>query len=179
MEGTSIAYKWGFGAGVVVGLVLVGIVIRLLLGRKSKRSREYDERQKLAQGIAYKYGYYTLLGYLAAVSLFDLMTGVRWCSLYTGVFLGVLLSVGVFGIVGICNDAYFPFRENPGRYIALFAVLGAMNVVIGVSHYLHEGTFMQDGMLSHSVVNPLAGVLLLLLAGAMAAKRQREKRETE
>lgn len=182
MEIKSPAYVWGFAIGAAVGIVLLAVGIRLLLGKRTKRSREYDERQKLAQGVAYKYGFYTLLIYLGVVALFDLMTGIRWCSLYTAAFIGVLVSTGVFGTVAIVKDAYFPFRENAIRYVWLFAALGAMNVAIGVVHLMDEGTFMEDGILSHSVINPVAGVLLLLLSVAMALKNaadRRAERETE
>ena len=182
METKSPAYVWGFAIGAVVGVALVAVVIRLLLGKRTKRSREYDERQQLAIGKGYKYGYYTLLIYLAVYALVDQMTGARWCSVYTGAFIGVLLSVGVFGVICIRNDAYLPLRESPGRYISIFMILGGLNVVLGVVHYIEEGTFMEDGILSASIVNPLAGMLLLFLAAALAVKTLSEKRaerETE
>lgn len=181
MEQTSNAYRWGFLVGVIAGVILVAVLIRAVLGRRGKSGREYDERQQQALGKAYKYGYYTLLIYLCMAALFDLMTGIRWCSMYTNAFIGVLLSVGVFGVVGIINDAYFPFRQSPKRYIILFAALGVMNLGIGVMEYLDKGTFVVDGMLSHTIVNPLAGVLLLALACAMVIKAlsERNGQETE
>ena len=175
----SPAYCLGVAVGIAVAVAFLLILKKLLWKKRTKAQREYDERQQQALGRAYKYGYYTLLLYLGAAALFDLMTGIRWCSLYTGAFLGVLLSVAVFGLVGIANDAYFPFRDNPKRYIALFAALGAMNVALGVVHWCDAGTFLEDGVLSHSAINPLAGVLLLALAAAMLIKVRRDKRAME
>lgn len=179
MEGRTSAYRWGFVAGAVVGLILVALLVRLLLGRRRGTKREYDERQQLAIGKGYKYSYYTLLIYLAAYALFDMMTGIRWCSLYTGAFIGILLSISVFGVICIREDAYLPLRESPKRYILMFAILGGLNLIIGVVHYIEEGTFVEDGLLGVSVVNPLVGVLLLLMAAALAAKTLSDKRAQE
>ena len=175
----SPAYLLGVAVGLAAAIALVLLARKLLWKKRTKAQREYDERQQQALGRAYKYGYYTLLIYLGAAALFDLMTGVRWCTLYTGAFLGVLLSVGVFGLVGIANDAYYPFRDNPMRYIALFFALGALNVALGVLHLCESGTFIEDGMLSHSAINPLAGVLLLALGTAMLVKARHNDRAPE
>ncbi len=181
MSETSSSYRWGFIVGALVGLVLCIVLIKALLGWKGACRREYDERQQLAIGKGYKYGYYAMLIYIAVYALFDLMTGIHWCEVYTGLFIGVLLSVGIFGVVCIRNDAYLPLKQSPCRYITMFLVLGALNLGIGALHYVDEGTFVENGMLNNSIVNPLVGLLLVVLAVALWVKTLHEKnaRETE
>lgn len=174
MQERSPAYVWGMIAGFAVAFLIVVACKRLFVKKNEKR--EYDERQKLAIAKGYKYGYFTLTGYGLLAGLFDLMTGVVWCSLYTNALIGILVSVGVFGVICICNDAYLPLRQLPKRYILMFVVLGGINLAIGVMQLVHVGTFVQDGMLTSNIVNPLTGVLLLVLAAALGMKTLRESR---
>ena len=177
MEAKSPAYVWGMIVGFAVAFLIVVVCKRLFVKKNEKR--EYDERQKLAIAKGYKFGYFTLVGYCMLAGLVDVITGVVWCSLYTNALIGILLSVGVFGVICIRNDAYLPLRQSPKRYILMFVVLGGINLAIGIAQLLHTGSFVTDGMLTNNVVNPLVGVLLLILAAALGFKTLRENRARE
>lgn len=47
----------GFVTGLVLAILVVGMVKRILYKRNGKMP-EYDEMQKIAQGMAYKYGFF-------------------------------------------------------------------------------------------------------------------------
>lgn len=170
----SIAYTLGMLVGILaaIGLaVLIWAVYRRRFGKA-----EYDERQKLAQGQAYKAAFYTLIIYGTVYGLFDMLTGLRWCELYTGLFIGILLSVLVFAIICIRQDAYISFRRKPAASYALLLGLAAVNITIGVLHLNEPGYFIDGGLLTAQVINPLVGVMLVLVTAAMAVRDARRRR---
>ena len=59
--------------GLMAVLVVIGLVIGKLAGKKLGKA-EFDERQQLARGKAYKAGFYTLLAGLLAVYLLPIFT---------------------------------------------------------------------------------------------------------
>ncbi|MCD7843945.1 MAG: hypothetical protein LUG17_04905, partial [Clostridiales bacterium] len=59
----NLYHALGFAAGIIVTLLLVLLVRCLWLGKLRVRS-EYDERQKAAQGVAYRNAFWTVVGYM-------------------------------------------------------------------------------------------------------------------
>ena len=170
----SVAYILGVLAGV---LFAIGVAVLIwVVYRKRRGKAEYDERQKLAQGKAYKASFYTLVIYCTVYGLFELLTGIRWCELYTGLFIGILLSVLVFAIICIREDAYISFRRKPAGVYGMMLALAAMNLVIGALHLNDPGYFINDGQLTAQVVNPLVGVMLIVVVAAMAIRDARRSR---
>lgn len=174
METVSQSYSFGFFFGLLLSVaicILVGLALRRRLGRQ-----EYDERQRRAQGTAYKWAYYTLMGYLCIGGVFDLGTGLRWCDRFTFVFLGLLASLLVFSSICIVKDAYMPFSQNAVRTIWMLAAIGAVNLVIGIVNLLEPGLVIVDGVLTHRCVNLLCGILLLSIALTVWIKTSIDKR---
>lgn len=125
-------------AGIVCGLVLVavvGFIIGFARGfarkKRQQSTAEYDERQEAVRGRGFKYGYVSLVAYLAVYALQDALE-IYWCRLGAGLFLGFLLSVTVFVIYCIYKDAYFRVSDRPGFYAVLCALLAAANLVCGL-----------------------------------------------
>lgn len=164
-----------FSLGFIIGLLIV-VVILVAISRRRLNRYAYDERQKLAQAKAYKWAFFVLLGYLLAGSLFDLVTGIRWCDLFTFSFLGVLLSVLIFAILCIATDAYMPFTENSKRTVWILCIIGGINTVIGAANFFVPGYVIENGILTYRCVNLLCGLLLLGIAAAVLLKAQAEKR---
>ena len=175
MEHVSGYYIAGLLVGILVPLAALFLVIRVF--KKKLFCNEYDERQKLAQGKAYKWSYFTLLGYLLLGGLFDLATGIRWCDLYTFVFMGVFLSLAVFIVLCLQMDAYVSFRQRPKQAVLVLLVIAAMNLIPGIINISTPGVLIADGMLTYHVVNPLLGLLLLISALSVWFRYRREQRE--
>ena len=52
--------SFGLPVGIMVGLVLVVILLKYI-NRDKKLKTEYDERQKIARGRSYMFGFYALV----------------------------------------------------------------------------------------------------------------------
>lgn len=176
----SSAYIWGFVFGIVsAGLLiaLIAIVVRKLTGGKKCR---YDERQKLAQGRAYKAAYMVLLVYLMGAGIFSMATGIRWCDEFTFGMIGVLLSISVYACLCIWNDAYVNVNQSPKGMILMLGGIGVMNLGISIMNLSH-GSWIEDGILTFRCVNPLCAAVLLLIALVFGIKCliDRKKRQDE
>lgn len=173
---TSSEYLWGVLIGFLVSFGIVYLLITVLRKRRGGHG-QYDERQTLVQGRAYKASLFTLLFYLLAVGLFDLFTGIRWCSLFVCVMIGICLSIGVYAMICIVNDAYISVREKPRFTLLLLTVVSVMNLVPGIANLLHPGYLLTGGILNEHITNLLVGVLLLALAIGLLLRILRSKRE--
>lgn len=164
-------------AGLACGLLVVGIacfvVFKLAKKITGKGRREYDERQQLCQGRAYKAAYYTLIGYLCFAGVFDLSTGIKWCDQFTSLMLGMFLSVGVFAVMCIFTDAYMPLHFKPTGTLIILTGLGIMNIGIGL---VNHAPFIENGILTYRSINFLAGITLIFVALLLLIKILIEKR---
>lgn len=162
--------------GVVVGISLVVILgaTCFLIRRKKVGKSEYDERQQLIRGTAFKYGYFTSIIYFLLFTFFQDFTAERYIKSTTGMFLGVCISVFVWSSYSILYDGYFSMKENPRTYVLIFGGVGIFNLFFGIKFYFGETLEGVNG-----VMNLCAGTLFGCLLIVMSIKRIRDKKEQE
>lgn len=157
--------------------LLVAAVLGLLawaVGHKRDKG-QYDERQIAARGTAFQVAYFTLLIYLAVYALAD---GFSWCDQATGVFLGMILSLAVFGVICVMKDAYFAASGITRPQLWLLAAAGALNL-IGSIRYIQTGDMIRNGVLtSNGSMNLLCGLLFIIMFLAILIKSALDKRDT-
>lgn len=153
-------YHAGLALGILLG-VLAGIALVALLLKKKVLDMHFDERQELARGKAFQYGFFTLLAAAYAYGVSDVVLG-RWCDVLTGVSICIALSVCVFAVACILKDAYLSLQERPRAVMTLFALLSAVNLGLG-GMYAASGDLMQDGVLTFRAVNPIFGAATLVI----------------
>ena len=100
--------KYYWVLGFCCGFIAVVIVTLIIANIKKKKNSytEYDERQILARGMAYKSAFFVLIGYIIACALVNVLE-INWAELSGQMFIGLFLSTAVFVGVSIFNDAYF------------------------------------------------------------------------
>ena len=170
----SLGYNFGMLAGVLVG-ALVGIGIIALLFKLKVMDLTFDERQERARGQAYKYGFWTLMGYLLLCGFSDMVLG-RWCDVITGIMLCVAVAMVAFASVCIVKDAYLSLKEKPRAIMMLLTVISALNLAIGVMNW-KNGRVVKDGILTSGAVNGICGfmalvILVVYLVNYLLAKRE-------
>ena len=171
-------------AGFCVGLFLVlfvFLIIRVL--NKNKTKTEYDERQILARNSAYKTSFFTLMGYMALITLLDSI-GLKWAEFDVQMILGILISTGVFCSICIFKDAYMSYNEKSMKsYILLFAVVIISNLLAFVMNVVIDGEMiLTNGMLNDNLTNLFLAIifaifLILIIIKNMISKRTVEDEE--
>lgn len=86
--------------GFMAAMAVAGLVVGKLAGKKLGKA-EFDERQQLARGKAYKAGFYTLLVGLLAVYLIPIFT--EWQPKDTALLPFLVICVGGDGLCLCCR----------------------------------------------------------------------------
>lgn len=176
----SMEYVIGLIVGVLVGLAVVALVVMICRKKGSMRfgKCEYDERQMLARGKAFRAGFFTILIYEAVYAMVD-VAGIKWCANVTGIMLGLMLGITVFAIVAISKDAYMSMNERSTGWMIIWCVVIGLNLVCGLRQAL-EGELIRDGMLTEEWMNWMcAGMFIAILISQLAHNRKLKREELE
>ncbi len=177
----SVEYILGLALGIIVGIFVVWLLVSALKRRDGGpvMSFDFDERQHLARGRAFKYAFLTLCGYNALLALFSAM----WDGELPVSFLcfgGIALSLTVFAVICIFTDAYLSLMEKPKTIVSIVALGCVLNLVIGIVNagvvYRETGSIVNRGV---GAVNLLCGVMLLVILIALGIKRGLDQRTEE
>lgn len=173
--------KWSYIAGFIVGLLLVVLVKFLFDRRKTEQKKgcDYDERQQLARGEAFKYGFFTLFAWVVFTSVICEDGMPQWCSLLVLNMTGVGLALLVFGCYCIAKDAYMSLREKPLSMYIVTGVAGFSNLGVALHHFGEQGGLFEDGKLGLSMVNLILGIVFIVLLAVFFAKMRQNQEETE
>lgn len=169
----EVAAMIGALAGILVGLVIVYVACRWI--RQGRGKAQYDERQELIRGKAYKCAFYvTLLGISIALCTGDYIG--KYVNI--SVVLFVVLCVGVLMYAGYCifHDAYFALNSRPGRYAFFSVVVAAVNLVGGIVAFVNSRPSLTE-YLPSGVVNILCGVMFMILGILFLAKQGMDRQE--
>ena len=161
-------YIAGVVCRILFGLVLVAVVLKVTK-TDGRMKCEYDERQMVARGRGYKYGFFT---FIVCALLYGFCAGNgAWLPLDPGASMFLLCVVAITVHVSYCiwNDAYFALNENRGSVLIAFLVIGAANLLIGVTNVV-QGNAVRAGQLTMRGANLFCGVLFLLFFGVLLAK---------
>ncbi len=153
-----------YHAGIMVGLaagIVAGLIFVAFLFRKKVLDCHFDERQELARGKAFQYGFFTLLISTYAYGTSDVVFG-RWCDALAGVTICLAVSLCVFAVTCILKDAYLSLREKPRVVMTMFALLTLINLGFGVMYGV-SGDLVEDGVLTFRAVNPIIGTATLVI----------------
>ena len=149
-------YTLGLAFGLAVGVGLVALAYK-----SNVLDMTFDERQELARGKAYCYGFFTLMGCLLVWGFTESAVGV-WCDTLTGSALCISISMTVFAVTCIRNDAYLSLKESPRKVMMSFVLVAVANFSIGLIHVVN-GTVIEDGRLTTGSVNLMFGVMMLVI----------------
>ena len=150
----------GIAVGLTVGLAL-GLLVLAALFRKKILDFTFDERQERARGVAFKYGFFTLMGSVFVYGASELAVG-RWCEALTGGCLCIAVGTVVFAITCILKDAYLGLRERPRLVMTMFVLLSLVNLGLGAVQAAN-GNLVEDGILTFRVINLVVGAITLVI----------------
>ena len=168
----------GMLVGVVCGLVVVMLMFKYVKVKKDGSSFEYDERQQVARGNGFKYGYITSIIYNAVLCFIAMLGNPLPIDMSVLILAGILLSILVYVVYCIQHDAYVSLNENANRLMVVFAIIGGVNSLIGIIHIM-EGTMIEDGMITFRCMNLLCGIMMLAVTGILFVHTKLQARDED
>lgn len=138
---------------------------------------DYDERQILARGRAFMWGFFSLMICLMVYGLTDMLIE-PWCDTLTGCIICICVSLIVFAVICIRQDAFAGIGQKRKRNLTVLLVLTAANLFFGVSHII-DGDLLRDGLLSFRSVSLIVGATTGLVLLVYWFHGLRDRGETE
>jgi len=170
------AHELGYSIGFMVAFVVVLLLSYIF--RKKIKLHEYDERQILARGKAYKYGMFTSFICIGILNIFATV-GIQWFMSMTGLMTVIVVSVTVFAVVSIWNDAYLSLKEKKSNVIIGFLLIAVINL-IGSFDVIVKGDFLDEsGRLVAGVTNLELVIMLIIISIAIVIKATVDKKRSE
>lgn len=177
------AYTMGVVVGIIItiaAMILIAFAIFKLGNKDGRVKTEYDERQKIVIGEGYKYAFWTLAALLVVLQIAVEVESdfgeseLIQSSLGPLTFALIIASILVFCVYSIWNGAYWGLNNNKKYYIITLAIIGGVNVIIGVAAIMSDGLVV-DGALSGAFVNLTCGLLMAVVLGAAWIKDRIDK----
>ena len=160
---------------IVVPFIVLFALVAVIAGREN-RSREYDERQLLIRGNAYRFGYMTTIVLLAAACLCSSPENADLARVLT--YLAFFGGMGVFSVYSIWKGGFFHLHQNPVRYTVLCFVIAGLNALT-TGLRLREGESLVRIFTGREAMNPLLGLLFLVVGVTILLRRMADRREDE
>ena len=175
MNTFNTARMTGLAGGIIVGLLLV-VVIMKLINKNKKMKTEYDEMQKIIRNKGYCYAFYAVMIYEAIMCV--LTTGMELPAHPIVIHFGACF-IGVIVQASYCiwNDAYVGLNTNLGRFLVFAVLISLFNLFIFLMAWKH-GEAVSDGILQPITVNLLCGLMFAIL-GIVALVKKLSTHEVE
>lgn len=138
---------------------------------------DYDERQILARGRAFMWGFFSLMICLMVYGLTDMLIE-PWCDTLTGCIICICVSLIVFAVICIRQDAFAGIGQNRKRNLTILLVITLANLLFGVSHII-DGDLLRGGVLSFRSVSLIVGATTGLVLLVYWFHGLRDRGETE
>lgn len=162
-------------------IVMMFLVLVLLCASLSSRKNnlpEFDERQELIRGKAYKTGFFATLILIGIAIIFDstnLLPFLDSTLLYGITILGGVL---VFAVYCVWNEAYFGLNQKSSSVMIILAFIGIMNLFIGIMNYF-KGNMFLNGKLSFGFMSFVCAFCFIVLFVTMLLKKISNKIDEE
>lgn len=179
----SQAYLFGVVVGILFGILLVGGVWALLkkvIMKDShpeiKGSKRYDERQLLAQGFAYKCGFWCIVVYEAIFTFGRFVPDFKFFQHNINGLLGMLIGVLVYGIICVVKDAYISIYDKPAQTFGTLGIILVANVLPVITMFTDHRVMVQE-QLNTNMLNLYCSVMVVIMMIAVAIKMVLNKRQ--
>lgn len=156
--------------GVAIAVVAMG-----MMNKDKKVSTKYDERQKIARGKSYAWGFYAMM---ISAAIFMLLSLLGLTKVFGGYSYFTILIIGciVQVVHSIFNDAYIGLNNNPKKYMIFMSVVAAINACSAIAGFVN-GEMIKDGVFQSAYLNLLCTLLFAAIAAAFGIKALIDKKD--
>ena len=154
---------------------IAGVIFFSLFLRKHKGifSKEYDERQILGRGQAYKTAFFTLLAYNLVYAIID-SCDIKWCDPLVGLLIGLFVSVTVFAVTAITKDALYGIYTQSKSVLSVFLLVIVVELIAFVVKCI-DGGVIEDSVLSLGFIPLAAAVCFAVILAVFLIHNKRAK----
>lgn len=141
--------------------------------KKKSKNAEYDERQVIARGKAFRAGYFTQMIYFSwylVANTFE-FEFLRAYSI-AFIFAGIVIGTAVFTVSSIRNDAYCRVGENGKAQVSLSALAVIMNIASAILNYTGS-----NGQSEVYLLNVLCALLFTVILVTVLIHRKKAAAE--
>ncbi len=164
-EKYSLEYYLGMLVGMASGIAFVALFAWILKKKFHMNMNRYDERQKLAQGEAYKIGFYALMILMLVHAFAREFFGIMLFDSITGELLLILVGLAVWIAVCLKKEAYFSLDGKPKTFVLIYLGIGVLNLVIGIVNLIHDNEpLIVNGRFADDSMNLIVGIFVLVIA---------------
>lgn len=143
-----------------------------------KNKTEYDEKQLLDRGRAYRYAFLTAM--FTDIALF-LVNGVLEVPIAMDAvfFIAFWIPAAVFMVAAIWWNCYEAMGEAGGRVVVMFdGIIGALILLVTVRELVTgRERFIEDGKLGGAAGRIVAGVCCLVVFAVYWVRQARDRRD--
>ena len=164
-----------FIAPAIIIVLMAALIYAANKQRKQDGYVDYDERQLLIRGNAFKYGFYAVCLYGTVYFLFTRSTEMALMQDGVAAFLGVLLGVAVFAVYSVLNGAQFTKSSPMRSFLILYGLVIVMNLVSTGLH-IHAHDFIRDGVLTDAIIYPAVALAFLAAFIATLVQGMRDRK---
>ena len=158
--------------------LMVAIFIVIVVRKIKANDCEFDERQVLIRGKAYKIGFMTML-LLAAAFVFACTVNedlVAYGHLWNVV--SMFLGLTAFAVYSILNDAFLTLKQSAGKYFALCIVVTACNC-LWLPDVLRGKTTIAELLTSYEGLNVVCALTFVIIGSTLIVKIFIDRKEVE
>ena len=162
----------------IIPVLILGIAAGILTAKNRKKTYDHDERQLMAQGRAYMWGFLTVAGYTLLYPFVTLAAGRELMETSVALFLGILLGLTVFTVYCIWKDAYIGVHARSAGTLVSVALVSFSQGLYGFMNASY-GNLVVDGKLSLPAVSLGIFALGVIILGTYALKKALSRREED
>lgn len=167
--------------GMIVGLILGGLITALILKMANTNNMvktEYDERQQLIRGKAYKIAFWTLSGGLICVSIADMAFPNMHITNYIVLTALFFVALSVMCLYCIINGCYWGLNNNKKTYMIIFWIAGLLNLFNSVMAII-GGYMVVNGELQFPFIGLMCTLFIAIVAGTALICDGRDKNDSD
>ena len=176
-DSSSFSFRLLIGILAILISVCSALLLLLTVVSKNKKAEvpQYDERQEVERGRAFKYGFFTTLFFSGGVIIFDWCDGIPGQNQTILYCLGLFLGIMVYGSYCVWHESYIALNQKANTTMIIFAVIGLINLVLGILS-IARGRMIVNGRISEHFLNFICAAMLLILCGEMLVKKIYDKK---
>ena len=158
----------------VVAFFIFLVFVFVLKRKKNDFSKQYDERQLLIQGKAYKYAFFTLVSYHLVIGMLTMILKIDFATTYVYMLIGLCVGVIVYVTYSLFHDAYIGMDESKNLSAGVAFFVGVCNA--GSALFELDKMFV-DGILQPEFGRLVIGLTAFYIGIILVVKKQMDKKE--